>query len=118
MTSITFKRLGPSTETKSMTAKSVGKVITISVKRMRMSSQRPPRYPDVMPIKRPTTEEIRAAMVPTVSEILAAKIIRANTSRPPASVPRMCSKTGTLVDTMKVDAEVVLPGDERGEYGH
>ena len=27
-------------------------------------------------------------------------------------------QAGTLVDAMKVDAEVVLPGDERGEYGH
>ena len=77
--------------------KNAGKVITSSVKRIRILSTLRPEYPETSPITVPMAVVIAAETSPTLRETRPPKISRANRSRPASSVPSLCSHLGDSV---------------------
>ncbi len=82
-----FVSPAPSIDMTRMTKSSRGKAYMTSMKRVRATSARPPRYPDRAPIGTPMATTMICAPRPTSIETRAPKIMRESRSRPSWSVP-------------------------------
>jgi len=87
ITTITFHRLGPSTEASRIASRIAGKASCTSAMRMSTLSTHPPKCPARRPRSTPKTPATSSVETPTVSETRAPIIIWANRSWPTWSVP-------------------------------
>ena len=109
MTSMALYTLGPIAEATVMMMTSDGKVINISVSRIRSMSTLPPLYPAMLPMMIPMNIEIETDTRPTDREMRPAKKMRESTSRPVPSVPNQCRAVGGL--------RIARRSSAIGEYG-
>ena len=76
------------------------------MKRIRIPSTRPPRYPATMPIRTPLLSAMLTEISPSRSEMRAPKITRESMSRPSVSVPIQCSEEGGRSASIRRDERV------------